>query len=98
METSIPGDGRARCSSAAAGVMEAGLKTAYEVATGKSLKNVKFTAVRGLESIKEAVIPVGGIGDVRVALSSGLGNARRLLNRVKDGKVQYYFIGRDRNR
>jgi iron only hydrogenase large subunit-like protein len=72
--------------------MEAALRTAYEVATGKTLESVEFTAVRGLEGIKEAVVPVEGIGDVRVAVSHGLGNARKLLERVKEGKVQYHFI------
>ena len=84
--------GAATIFGATGGVMEAALRTAYEVVTGKTLENVEFTAVRGLEGIKEAVIPVEGIGDVRVAVSHGLGNARKLLERVKEGKVQYHFI------
>jgi iron-only hydrogenase group A len=84
--------GAATIFGATGGVMEAALRTAYEVATGKTLENVEFTAVRGLEGIKEAVIPVEGIGDVRVAVSHGLGNARKLLERVKEGNVQYHFI------
>jgi NADH-quinone oxidoreductase subunit G/NADP-reducing hydrogenase subunit HndD len=84
--------GAATIFGATGGVMEAALRTAYEVATGKTLENVEFTAVRGLEGIKEAVIPVDGIGDVRVAVSHGLGNARKLLERVKEGKVAYHFI------
>jgi len=84
--------GAATIFGATGGVMEAALRTAYEVATGKTLENVEFTAVRGLEGIKEAVIPVEGIGDVRVAVSHGLGNARKLLERVKEGKDRYHFI------
>jgi iron-only hydrogenase group A len=84
--------GAATIFGATGGVMEAALRTAYEVATGKTLENVEFAAVRGLEGIKEAVIPVEGIGDVRVAVSHGLANARKLLERVKEGKVQYHFI------
>jgi NADH-quinone oxidoreductase subunit G/NADP-reducing hydrogenase subunit HndD len=84
--------GAATIFGATGGVMEAALRTAYEVATGKTLENVEFTAVRGLEGIKEAVVPVEGIGDVRVAVSHGLGNARKLLERVKEGKTQYHFI------
>ena len=84
--------GAATIFGATGGVMEAALRTAYELVTGKTLENVEFTAVRGLEGIKEAVIPVEGIGDVRVAASHGLGNARKLLERVKEGKVQYHFI------
>ena len=84
--------GAATIFGATGGVMEAALRTAYELVTGKVLENVEFTAVRGLEGIKEAVIPVEGIGDVRVAVSHGLGNARKLLDRIKEGKVQYHFI------
>ena len=84
--------GAATIFGATGGVMEAALRTAYELVTGKTLENVEFAAVRGLEGIKEAVIPVEGIGDVRVAVSHGLGNARKLLERVKEGKVQYHFI------
>jgi NADH-quinone oxidoreductase subunit G/NADP-reducing hydrogenase subunit HndD len=84
--------GAATIFGATGGVMEAALRTAYEVATGKTLENVEFTAVRGLEGIKEAVIPVDGIGDVRVAVSHGLANARKLLEKVKEGKVQYHFL------
>jgi iron-only hydrogenase group A len=77
---------------ATGGVMEAALRTAYEVATGKVLDDVNFTMVRGLEGVKEAVIPVEGIGDVRVAVAHGLNNARKILEKVKEGKVQYHFI------
>ena len=78
--------GAATIFGATGGVMEAALRTAYEVATGKTLENVEFTAVRGLEGIKEAVIPVEGIGDVRVAVSHGLGNARKLLEQGQGGQ------------
>ncbi|HVN96389.1 MAG TPA: NADH-dependent [FeFe] hydrogenase, group A6 [Syntrophorhabdaceae bacterium] len=84
--------GAATIFGATGGVMEAALRTAYELVTGKTLENVEFTAVRGLEGIKEAAIPVEGIGEVRVAVSHGLGNARKLLDRVKQCKVQYHFI------
>ncbi len=77
---------------ATGGVMEAALRTAYEVATGKVLDDVNFTMVRGLEGVKEAVIPVEGIGDLRVAVAHGLNNARKILEKVKEGKVQYHFI------
>ena len=84
--------GAATIFGATGGVMEAALRTAYEVATGKTLENVEITSVRGLEGIKEAVIPVEGIGDVRIAVVHGLGNARKLLERVKEGKEPYHFI------
>jgi iron only hydrogenase large subunit-like protein len=84
--------GAATIFGATGGVMEAALRTAYEVATGKTLENVEFTAVRGLQGIKEATVPVDGIGDVRVAVSHGLGNARKLLDRIKTGEANYHFI------
>ncbi len=84
--------GAATIFGATGGVMEAALRTAYEVATGKTLENVEFTAVRGLEGIKEATIPVEGIGDVKVAAAHGLGNARKLLEKIKAGEADYHFI------
>lgn len=83
--------GAATIFGATGGVMEAALRTAYEVATGKTLDNVEFSAIRGLQGIKEATIPVEGIGDVKVAVAHGLGNARKLLESIKAG-AQYHFI------
>ena len=83
--------GAATIFGATGGVMEAALRTAYELATGKTLANVDFMAVRGLEGIKEATVPIEGIGDVKVAVAHGLGNARRLLESIKAG-AQYHFI------
>ena len=76
---------------ATGGVMEAALRTAYEVITGKELENVDFTAVRGIEAIKEATIKVGDL-DVSVAVAHGTGNASKLLDMVKSGKKNYTFI------
>ncbi len=84
--------GAATIFGATGGVMEAALRTAYELLTGKVLADVDFTAVRGLDGSKEAVIPVEGVGDVRVAVAHGLGNARKLLDRIKSGEAQYHFI------
>lgn len=84
--------GAATIFGATGGVMEAALRTAYEVATGRTLEHIEFTGVRGLEGIKEAMIPVDGVGDLMVAVAHGLGNARRLLERVKEEKGRYHFI------
>ena len=73
------------------GVMEAALRTAYEVITGKELGDVNFTAVRGLEGIKEATVKVGDL-DVNVAVCSSTGKAAELLDAVKAGKKNYHFI------
>ena len=59
---------------------------------GKTLENVDFSVVRGLEGSKEAVVPIEGVGDVRVAVAHGLGNARKLLDKIKSGGPQYHFI------
>jgi len=84
--------GAATIFGATGGVMEAALRTAYEVATGKKLANLDFAAVRGLEGIKEAAIPVDGLGEVRVAVAHGLGNAKKLMERLAAGITDYHFI------
>ena len=71
--------------------MEAALRTAVESLTGEELQHLDFTEVRGTEGIKEATYHVAGM-DIRVAVASGLGNARELLNRVKSGEASYHFI------
>lgn len=76
---------------ATGGVMEAALRTAVETLTGEELKELDFTAVRGMDGIKEASYSVAGM-EVRVAVASGLNNARNLLNKVKSGEANYHFI------
>lgn len=76
---------------ATGGVMEAALRTAVEELTGEELEAVDFTDVRGTDGIKEATYSVAGI-DVKVAVASGLSNARELLNKVKSGEADYQFI------
>ncbi len=76
---------------ATGGVMEAALRTAYEAATGKTLEQVEFTAVRGIEGVKEASVQVGDL-TVNVAVAHGTGNASKLLDAVKSGEKQYTFI------
>lgn len=76
---------------ATGGVMEAALRTAVETLTGETLTNLDFVDVRGTKGIKEAVYNVAGM-DVKVAVASGLGNARELLEKVKAGEADYHFI------
>ena len=71
--------------------MEAALRTAYEWITKEELSNLDFTAVRGLDGVKEATIKVKDIY-VNVAIASGLGNARALLEKVKNGDSHYHLI------
>ncbi len=76
---------------ATGGVMEAALRTAYEAITGKTLEDVNFTAVRGMEGIKEATVKIGDL-DVNVAVASSTGKASELLEMVKKGEKNYTFI------
>ena len=76
---------------ATGGVLEAALRTAYEMATGQTLENVNFTAVRGLQGLKETTIDLGG-KELHVAAVSGLGNARVLLEKIRRGESKYHVI------
>lgn len=76
---------------ATGGVMEAALRTAVETLTGKELDSVDFTAVRGTADVKEATYDVAGM-KVKVAVASGLANARALLEKVQRGEADYHFI------
>lgn len=74
------------------GVMEAALRTAVWKLTGeKDNSPVEFKEVRGTAGIKEATYNVAGM-DVKVAVASGLANARELLTKVKNGEANYHFI------
>ena len=76
---------------ATGGVMEAALRTVAEKLTGKELESIEFEQVRGTEGIKTAVVPVGDL-NVRVAIAHGLGNARKLLESIRNGEAEYDFI------
>ncbi|HHZ16426.1 MAG TPA: NADH-dependent [FeFe] hydrogenase, group A6 [Peptococcaceae bacterium] len=77
---------------ATGGVMEAALRTVYEVVTGKTLKKLDFVEVRGLEGVKEASVEIPPLGTVKIAVAHGLGNARKVLDKVKAGEADYHFI------
>lgn len=73
------------------GVMEAALRTAYEMVTGEVLNNIEFEKIRGLKGIKEANVRIGDL-DLKVAVVSGLGNARKLMELIKNGESPYDMI------
>jgi len=73
------------------GVMEAALRTAYHMATGQELENIEFQQLRGMEGVREATVQVGET-PVRVAVASGLGNARQLIEKVVAGEASYHII------
>jgi len=73
------------------GVMEAALRSAYYLITGENPEPDSFKSVRGTDGWKEATFEIKGL-KVRVAVASGLGNARKLMEAVKSGKVHYDFV------
>jgi len=73
------------------GVMEAALRTAYEVFTGKTLSSVDFKAVRGMEGIKEAEVDMDGT-KIKVAVANTLKNARIIMDEIEAGTSPYTFI------
>lgn len=72
------------------GVMEAAIRTVYEILEGKPLKDLNVTAVRGLEGVKEATLKIAG-KDVKVAVVHGTKNARVILEKIKNGE-HYDFV------
>jgi iron-only hydrogenase group A len=85
------------------GVMEAALRTAWEVITGKELpfENLHVAPIAGLEGVKEASVTIAGTVpewsflegvQFNVAVAHGLGNAKKILERMKSGQAQYHFI------
>lgn len=88
---------------ATGGVMEAALRTAYEIITGREIpfNNLNITPVRGLEGVKEASVRIEGCisewkflegVELRVAVAHGLTNANKLMKKLRDGKADYHFI------
>ncbi len=93
------GSGAGVIFAASGGVMEAAIRSGYFLLTGQnppaSLYNL--SAVRGLQGVKEAALEVPGVGELRVAVSHGLGNARQLLDQIRADKQngrppRYHFI------
>jgi NADH-quinone oxidoreductase subunit G/NADP-reducing hydrogenase subunit HndD len=76
---------------ASGGVMEAALRSAHYLLTGKELGELKIEAVRGQQGVKEARLNIAGL-DVGVAVASGLGNAAKLLDQIRAGRNDLHFI------
>ncbi|RKD31639.1 NADH-dependent [FeFe] hydrogenase, group A6 [Thermohalobacter berrensis] len=73
------------------GVMEAALRTVYEVATGKKLKKLEFENIRGMEGIKEALVEING-KEIKVAVVHSIGQANKLIEKIKAGEKFYHFV------
>ncbi len=86
------GTGAAVIFGATGGVMDAALRSAYYLVTGSNPDPDAFHSVRGMDGWKEAVFTIPGAGDVRVAVVSGLGNTRRLMEALESGRASYDFV------
>ncbi|HRY98570.1 MAG TPA: [Fe-Fe] hydrogenase large subunit C-terminal domain-containing protein, partial [Bacteroidales bacterium] len=97
------GTGAAVIFGATGGVMEAALRTAYEIVTGREVpfNNLNITPVRGMEGVREATITITGTRpewsflegvEMKVAVAHGLVNAKELMTAVRDQKASYHFI------
>ncbi len=73
------------------GVIEAAVRTAYELHTKKPLEKVDFEQLRGLEGIRTASVDFEGL-ELKIGIAHGLGNARKLLDKVRDGKQTLHAI------
>lgn len=76
---------------ATGGVMEAALRTAYEVITKQKLENVDIVAVRGMEGVREATVKAGDL-ELKAAIAHGLSNAALLLDKIAAGEADYHFV------
>ncbi|MCR5371751.1 MAG: [FeFe] hydrogenase, group A [Clostridium sp.] len=85
------GSGAGNIFGATGGVMEAALRSAYFLVTGKNPDADAFRAVRGMDGWKEAEFDLAGT-TLRVAVTNGLGNADKLLKALKQGRVHYDFV------
>ena len=97
------GTGAAVIFGATGGVMEAAIRTAYEIVTGREVpfQNLNIMPVRGMEGVKEAKLKLEGLvpawsflegAELSVAIAHGLANAKKLMDAVRDGKASYHFI------
>lgn len=73
------------------GVMEAALRSAHYLVTGKNPEVDAFKSVRGMDGWKESEFDIDGT-KIKVAVASGLGNARRLIDAILEGSVRYDFV------
>ncbi len=73
------------------GVIEAATRTAYELITGETLENIDFIQLRGLEGIREAEVKIGDL-NLKIGIAHGLGNARKLLESIQRGEVNFHAI------
>ena len=71
--------------------MEAALRTAYEIKTGRPIPNLEVKAVRGLDGVKECTVDLDGL-QLKCAVVNGAAQTQKLLERLQKGEVFYHFI------
>lgn len=76
---------------ATGGVMEAAIRSAHYLITGKEMEKLDVAEVRGMTGVKEAVVRIGDL-ELNVAVVNGIGNARRLLTDIREGRKNFHFI------
>lgn len=86
------GSGAGAIFGATGGVAEAALRTVYEVLANKDLDAIEYTAVRGLDGIKENELELPNGRKIKTAVIHGLGNARKIMEMIQSGEKQYDFI------
>ena len=77
---------------ATGGVAEAALRTVFEILSGEELENIEYDAVRGIEGIKEVKIELPNGKGLNAVVAHGLGNARKILEKIRSGETTYDFI------
>ncbi len=83
--------GAAAIFGATGGVMEAALRTVYEVVTGETLQKLEFEGVRGMEGVKKSTVDLAGT-KVNVAVAHGLAHAKQIMESIKSGEADFTFI------
>ncbi len=86
-----PASGAGVIFGATGGVMEAALRTVADILTGQDLQDIEYHDVRGVEGVKEAAVEINGT-TVKVAVAHGLGNARKVLDKIRAGEADWHFV------
>jgi NADH-quinone oxidoreductase subunit G/NADP-reducing hydrogenase subunit HndD len=91
------GSGAGQIFGVTGGVMEAAVRTVYEIVTGETIPRLELEEVRGLEGVKETVITMSSDKMeapiiLRLAVVNGLGNVKKLIQKMKTGEVEYDFV------
>ncbi len=73
------------------GVMEAAIRTAYNMITGKELEKLEFEQIRGFDGIKELTLNLNGL-ELNFAVVNGIGNVAKVLDEVENGTCKYHFV------